>query len=69
MNAMAIEWQNHVENDPQVLRGKPCIRGTRILLALILGYLAGGRGMEQIMQEFPDLRAEDAAAAVANFGG
>ncbi|HXP63497.1 MAG TPA: DUF433 domain-containing protein [Dongiaceae bacterium] len=49
-------------SDPQVLRGRPCIKGTRIPVALVLGYLAAGRGTEDVLKEFPDLTAEEVAA-------
>ena len=59
-----MNWREHIESDPQILRGKPCIRGTRIPAALILGYLAAGRQTAAILGEFPDLKAEDVAACL-----
>ena len=37
---MQAAWKTRIESDPRILRGKPCIKGTRIPVALILGYLA-----------------------------
>jgi uncharacterized protein (DUF433 family) len=59
-----VNWRDHIASDPQVLRGKPCFRGTRIPAALVLGYLAAGRTAQQILEEFPDLTAESVAAAL-----
>ncbi|MEK7297791.1 MAG: DUF433 domain-containing protein [Planctomycetota bacterium] len=44
-----------------VLRGKPRIKGTRIPVSLILGYLAAGRTIEEIIKELPDLTKEQIA--------
>ena len=52
---MEIRWKNYIESNPQVLKGKPCLRNTRIPVSLILGYLASGSSTEQIIAEFPDL--------------
>jgi uncharacterized protein (DUF433 family) len=57
-------WRDRIETDPQILRGKPCIKGTRIPVALILGYLAAGRTAQQITEQFPDLAAADVASAL-----
>lgn len=51
-------------SDPHILKGKPCIKGTRIPAALILGYLAAGKDNAAILQEFPDLTALDVAACL-----
>ena len=59
-----MNWRDHIVTDPQILRGKPCIRGTRIPAALILGYLAAGRDSAAILREFPDLKADDVAACL-----
>ncbi len=61
---MSIAWQDHIESTPAVLRGKPRIKGTRIPVSLILGYLAAGSSPEQIMAEFPDLTPEQIAACL-----
>lgn len=58
------KWQERIESDPLILRGKPCIKGTRIPVALILGYLAGGRNTQEVLRQFPDLRAEDVEATL-----
>jgi uncharacterized protein (DUF433 family) len=61
---MQIAWQDHIESTPDVLRGKPRIKGTRIPVSLILGYLAGGYAPEQIITEFPDLNKLQIAACL-----
>jgi len=59
-----MNWREHISTDPQILRGKPCVKGTRIPAALVLGYLAAGRGADSIIREFPDLTQEDVAACL-----
>ena len=61
---MAINWRDHIESTPDVLRGKPRIKGTRIPVSLILGYLAAGHTFEQIVGEFPDLLKEHITASL-----
>ena len=61
---MQAAWKTRIESDPRILRGKPCIKGTRIPVALILGYLAAGKSAEQIVAEFPDLTADDITSAL-----
>lgn len=51
--------------DPNVCFGKPCIRGTRIWVSLILDFLAGSMSVEEILEEYPQLTEEDVRAAVA----
>ncbi len=59
-----MNWRENILSDPQILRGKPCIKGTRIPVALILGYLAAGRDTATIQREFPDLTAGNVAACL-----
>ena len=61
---MHLSWQDHIESTPDVLRGKPRIKGTRIPVSLLLGYLAEGYSPEQIISEFPDLSREQIAACL-----
>lgn len=51
--------------DPNVCFGKPCIRGTRIWVSLILDFLANGMSIEEILVEYPHLTEEDVRATIA----
>lgn len=59
-----MNWRERIVSDPRILRGKPCIKGTRIPVALVLGYLAAGRDAAAIKKEFPDLTPDDIAACL-----
>jgi uncharacterized protein (DUF433 family) len=51
--------------DPEVCGGKPCIRGTRIWVSLILHFLADGMTEAELLAEYPQLVHEDVLAAIA----
>ncbi len=51
--------------EPEVMGGKPCIKGTRIPVDLVLRYLGDGQSVEDILHAFPGLTREDAEAAEA----
>jgi uncharacterized protein (DUF433 family) len=51
--------------DPKVCGGKPCIKGTRIWVSLILDFLADGMTEEELPAEYPQLVHEDVLAAIA----
>jgi uncharacterized protein (DUF433 family) len=51
--------------DPQVCFGKPCIKGTRVWVSLILDFLAGGESEAQILAAYPQLQPDDIRAALA----
>jgi uncharacterized protein (DUF433 family) len=51
--------------DPAVCHGKPCIRGQRIWVGLILGMLEGGMGEAEILAEYPNLEPDDIRACLA----
>jgi uncharacterized protein (DUF433 family) len=51
--------------DPNICFGKPCIRGTRIWVALILENLAAGTSEEEILEAYPSLVQDDIKAALA----
>jgi len=61
---MPVEWKQHIVSDPEILRGKPRIKGTRIPVGLILGHLAAGKTLQEIMVDFPDLASEQIAACL-----
>lgn len=51
--------------DPAVRFGKPCIRGTRITVGDVLGYLAGGMDERELLSDFPQLTHDDVRACLA----
>lgn len=61
---MPVDWRDHIVSTPDVLRGKPRIKGTRIPVSLVLGYLASGKTTGEIISEFPDLTKEQIAACL-----
>jgi uncharacterized protein (DUF433 family) len=61
---MPVQWRDHIVSDPAILRGKPRLKGTRIPVSLVLGYLAAGSSAEQIVAEFPDLTRDQIAACL-----
>jgi uncharacterized protein (DUF433 family) len=61
---MKADWIDYIVSTPDVLRGKPRIKGTRIPVSLVLGYLAAGKTVEEIIEEFPDLTKEHIAACL-----
>lgn len=57
-------YQDRIVIDPHIRSGKPCIKGTRIAVADVLDYLGGGMTMPEILDDFPDLTAEDIQACL-----
>ena len=51
--------------DPAVCFGKPCIRGTRLWVSLLLDLMANGMTADEVLQEYPQLAKEDIRAALA----
>ncbi len=56
---------DRISIDPKVCFGKPCVRGTRIRVSLILDLLANGATIEELLAEYPQLSEEDIRAAIA----
>ena len=61
---METNWRDHIVTSPEVLHGRPRVRGTRIPVSLILGYLAARYTYDEIIEEFPDLKEEDILACL-----
>ena len=56
---------DRISIDPNVCFGKPCIKGTRIWVSLILDFLANGMTVDEIRAEYPQLATDDIRAAIA----
>jgi uncharacterized protein (DUF433 family) len=55
---------NRITLDPQVMGGKPCVRGLRITVGTIVGLIASGRTTEEILAAYPYLEREDIQQAL-----
>lgn len=60
-----MSWQDRISIDPSVCHGKPCIKGTRVLLTVILDNLAVGLSPEEIVESYPTVQLDDVLAAIA----
>ncbi len=59
------DWRDRISIDPNVCHGKPCIKGTRIMVWIIVDYLANGDSVEEVLAAYPSLTREDVQAALA----
>jgi uncharacterized protein (DUF433 family) len=60
-----MTYQDRITRDPAICAGQPVIRGTRVLVRVILGYLAHGETLATILSDFPSLTEEDLRAVIA----
>ena len=60
-----MDWRERIVSDPDVLVGKPTVKGTRLSVELILGWLANGWTHEMIVDSYPQLNRDDILASLA----
>ncbi len=49
-----MKWQDYITSDPEILAGKPIVKGTRLSVKFILNLLAEGWSVEQILENYPN---------------
>jgi uncharacterized protein (DUF433 family) len=59
-----MNWKNHISVDPNICHGKVCIKGTRIMVSVILDNLAAGETVDSILRSYPTLTPEDIQATL-----
>jgi uncharacterized protein (DUF433 family) len=59
------DWRDRISINPNVCHGRPCIKGTRLWVSLILDFLASGDTIEDILKSYPQLTEEDVRACIA----
>ena len=59
-----MKWQERITVDPLVCHGKACIKGTRIMVSVVLDNLAVGLSWDEILASYPSLVKEDLEAAI-----
>lgn len=62
---MVASWQELVVSTPTIMHGQACIKGTRLPVSVVLGCLADGMSVEQILEQYPSLDPEAIHAALA----
>ncbi len=62
---MDIDWRKFIHSDPEVLLGKPVVKGTRLSVEFILGLFAEGWTEQQVLENYPTLTAESLQATFA----
>jgi len=60
-----MNWAEHISVDPNICHGKACIRGTRIMVSIVLDNLAAGLSTAEIVSSYPSLKPDDVAAGLA----
>ena len=60
----ATRWQDFIVSTPDVLHGKPRLKDTRIPVSMVLGYLAAGATVDDVITEYPDLTKEHVMACL-----
>lgn len=59
-----MAWQERISVDPNICHGTPCIRGTRVMVSVILDNLASGTSTQEIADSYPPLTSDDIRAAI-----
>jgi uncharacterized protein (DUF433 family) len=60
-----VDWTERIAIDPKICRGRACIKGTRVTVAVLLANLAEGLTAEEIVAEYPSISVADVHAAMA----
>jgi len=60
-----MDWRERITVDPAICHGQACIKGTRIMVSLVLDNLAAGVTPDEILSSYPSLSAADIQAAIA----
>jgi uncharacterized protein (DUF433 family) len=55
---------DRITQDPEVMGGKPCIRGMRVTVGMIVGQIGAGRSIEEVLADYPYLEREDVLQAL-----
>jgi uncharacterized protein (DUF433 family) len=58
-------WRNHIESNPEIMFGKPVIKGTRVPVDLLLDKLSLGESFQDLLAAYPRIKMQDILAALA----
>jgi uncharacterized protein (DUF433 family) len=60
-----MNWQEHITVDPAICHGNACIKGTRVMVSVVMDNLAAGFTVDEIIQSYPSLSRETVQSAIA----
>lgn len=60
-----MDWREHITVDPAICHGRACIKGTRIMVSVVLDNLAAGLGSDDLLSSYPSLTRKDLQAVMA----
>ena len=60
-----MNWKDYIIADPAICHGQACIKGTRVLVSVVLDNLAAGHSIDNILESYPSLTCEAVHAAIA----
>ncbi len=60
-----VNWKDYIVVDPEICHGKACLKGTRIMVSVVLDNLAVGQTVEEILKSYPSLSREAIQATLA----
>jgi uncharacterized protein (DUF433 family) len=64
MGVMSMDQFVRISHDINIMGGKPCIKGTRVTVGMILAQLSGGKNINDLLDDFPYLTRDDVLAAL-----
>ena len=60
-----MDWRDYITVDPEVCHGRACVRGTRVLVSVVLDNLAAGLSLDEVTRSYPSVSADAVRAALA----
>jgi uncharacterized protein (DUF433 family) len=60
-----MDWREHIHSDPEILSGKPVVKGTRLSVDFLLELFANGWSEEQVLESYPNLTRDSLRAVFA----
>ena len=60
-----MKWEEHIDVDPEVCHGRACVKGTRVMVSVVLDNLADGQSYEDILASYPSLTRQRVQACIA----
>lgn len=59
-----MDWRERISWNPEVCHGKACVKGTRVMVSVVLDNLAVGESVEDILENYPTITREDIQACI-----